>query len=67
MCSVHNIIHFDVSAVPVVGFQQSEYTFLEGSSNNEVCVTIDGFIQVPVDFAVSIATNDGTAICKLKQ
>ena len=51
----------------MVGFQQPEYTFLEGSSNNEVCVTIDGFIQVPIDFAVSIAMNDGTAICKLKQ
>lgn len=43
--------YFLISTVPTIGFQQLSYTFDEGTSE-EVCVTVDQFIEGPSLIAI---------------
>lgn len=51
--------------VPTLGFQQTSYTFVEGNME-QVCITLDGFIEGPPLFYVILGYFPNTASKKIE-
>ena len=61
---IHRYVYVLLSAVAIVGFEDTLYTVVEGDGEVEICVNVyqpGGEVPVEFSFEVGVMTGNGTA------